>query len=71
MRILGKRRAKLDDKSEKFIIIGYDNSKGYKMYNPNNIRIVINRDVIFYEQREWDFGFNINDFNFYPFEKDK
>ncbi|KAK9195225.1 hypothetical protein WN943_003345 [Citrus x changshan-huyou] len=41
----GKRRAKLDDKSEKFIIIGYDNSKGYKMYNPNNIRIVINRDL--------------------------
>ncbi|KAH9669728.1 hypothetical protein KPL70_021911 [Citrus sinensis] len=35
-------RAKLDDKSEKFIFIGYDNnSKGYKLYNPNNGKIVI------------------------------
>ena len=40
-------RAKLDDKSEKFIFIGYDNnSKGYKLYNPNNKKIVINRDVV-------------------------
>ncbi|KAH9752860.1 hypothetical protein KPL71_014876 [Citrus sinensis] len=38
-------RAKLDDKSEKFIFIGYDNnSKGYKLYNPNNGKIVISRD---------------------------
>ncbi|KAH9650220.1 hypothetical protein KPL70_026283 [Citrus sinensis] len=34
-------RAKLDDKSEKFIFIGYDNnSKGYKLYNPNNGKII-------------------------------
>ncbi|KAH9706546.1 hypothetical protein KPL70_012251 [Citrus sinensis] len=39
-------RAKLDDKSEKFIFIGYDNnSKGYKLYNPNNGKIVISRDI--------------------------
>ncbi|KAE8721075.1 hypothetical protein F3Y22_tig00016885pilonHSYRG00007 [Hibiscus syriacus] len=32
-----ERRMKLDDKSESFIFIGYDaNSKGYKLYNPNN-----------------------------------
>ncbi|KAH9715667.1 hypothetical protein KPL71_021147 [Citrus sinensis] len=37
-----KSRAKLDDKSEKFIFIGYDNnSKGYKLYNLNNEKIVI------------------------------
>ncbi|KAH9726094.1 hypothetical protein KPL70_008130 [Citrus sinensis] len=36
-------RTKLDDKSEKFIFIGYDNnSKGYKLYNPNNGKIPVN-----------------------------
>ena len=44
-------RAKLDEKSEKFIFICYDNnSKGYKLYNPNNGKIVINQDVVFYEE---------------------
>ncbi|KAE8697001.1 hypothetical protein F3Y22_tig00110637pilonHSYRG00668 [Hibiscus syriacus] len=41
-----ERRTKLDDKSESFIFIGYDaNSKGYKLYNPNNKKFVISRDV--------------------------
>ena len=64
-------RAKLDDKSEKFIFIGYDNnSKGYKLYNPNNGKIVINRDVVFDEEGEWDFGSSVDDFNFFPIEED-
>ncbi|KAH9650236.1 hypothetical protein KPL70_026291 [Citrus sinensis] len=50
-------RAKLDDKSEKFIFIGYDNnSKGYKLYNPNNGKIVISRDAVFNKEEELDFG---------------
>ncbi|KAE8676644.1 hypothetical protein F3Y22_tig00111582pilonHSYRG00249 [Hibiscus syriacus] len=41
-----ERRTKLGDKSESFIFIGYDaNSKGYKLYNPNNKKFVISRDV--------------------------
>ena len=37
-----ERRAKLDDKSERFIFIGYDlSSKGYKLYNPNNKKMII------------------------------
>ena len=37
--IPNERRTKLDDKSERFIFIGYgSSSKGYKLYNPNNIR---------------------------------
>ena len=48
-----ERRTKLDDKSEKFIFIGYDtNSKGYKLYNPKNGKTVINRDVTFNEEGE-------------------
>ncbi|KAH9670910.1 hypothetical protein KPL70_017154 [Citrus sinensis] len=46
-------RAKLDDKSEKFIFIGYDNnSKGYKLYNPNNGKIVISRDIKQVEEQQ-------------------
>ena len=51
--VLDERRAKLDDKNEKFIFIGYNNnSKGYKLYNPNSGKVVISRDVIFYEEGE-------------------
>ena len=35
----------LDDKREKYIFVGYDSSsKGYKLYNQNNGKI-ISRDV--------------------------
>ena len=65
-----KKRTKLDDKSESFIFIGYDaNSKGYKLFNPNNKKVVISRDVVFDEEGLWDFGSHIDDFNFsHPFE---
>ncbi|KAH9670830.1 hypothetical protein KPL70_017126 [Citrus sinensis] len=66
-----ENRAKLDDKSEKFIFIGYDNnSKGYKLYNPNNGKIMISRDVVFDKEGEWDFGSGVDDFNFFPIEED-
>jgi len=40
--ILDERRAKLDDKNEIFIFIGYDSSsKGYKLYNLNNKKKVV------------------------------
>ena len=43
-----KKRTKLDDKSEKYVFVGYDSrSKGYKLYNPNSRKIVISRDVEF------------------------
>ncbi|KAM1171417.1 hypothetical protein ACFX2G_022142 [Malus domestica] len=62
-----ERRTKLDDKSEKFIFIGYDtNSKGYKLYNPNNGKTVISRNVMFDEEGEWDFGSHASDLRFFP-----
>jgi len=43
-----EKRNKMDDKSEKYIFIDYDsNSKGYKLYNLNSGKTIINRDVIF------------------------
>ena len=68
-----ERRTKLDDKSESFIFIGYDaNSKGYKLYNPHNKKIVISRDVVFDEEGEWDFNSHADNFNFFPqFKEDE
>jgi len=43
-------RCKLDDKSEKCIIVGYTTrSKAYKPHNPVNGKVLVSRDVIFDE----------------------
>ena len=48
--VLDEKRTKLDDKSEKYVFVGYDSrSKGYKLYNPNSRKIFISRDVEFDE----------------------
>ena len=52
-----EKRTKLDDKSEKYVFVGYDSrSKGYKLYNPNSRKIVISRDVEFDEEDCWDWS---------------
>ncbi|KAG7565068.1 Zinc finger CCHC-type superfamily [Arabidopsis suecica] len=67
-----EKRSKLDDKSEKYIFIGYDNnSKGYKLYNPDTKKTIISRNVVFDEEGEWDWKSNEEDYNFFPhFEED-
>ncbi|CAJ2639360.1 unnamed protein product [Trifolium pratense] len=67
-----EKRSKLDDKSEKYIFIGYDaNSKGYKLYNPDTGKTIISRNVIFDEEGEWDWKKSNRDYNFFPqFEED-
>ncbi|GJR15369.1 retrovirus-related pol polyprotein from transposon TNT 1-94, partial [Tanacetum coccineum] len=50
-----QRRTKLDDKSKKFVFIGYDEkTKGYKLMDPINKKVMVNRDVIVEEDYEWD-----------------
>ncbi|KAK3030461.1 hypothetical protein RJ639_039146 [Escallonia herrerae] len=45
---------KLDDKSEKFVFIGYSQeSKGYKLYNPVDKKLKVSRDVTFDEKSSW------------------
>ena len=62
-----ERRTKLDDKSEWYIFIDYStHSKGYKLYNPNNKKFVISRDVMFDEEGEWEFYSSTDEFNFFP-----
>lgn len=63
-----QKRSKLDDKSERYVFIGYDSrSKGYKLYNPSKEKIIISRDVEFDEKGAWDWGVQEEDYNFLPF----
>ncbi|KAK2986104.1 hypothetical protein RJ640_024603 [Escallonia rubra] len=49
------QRKKLDDKSEKFIFIGYNQqSKWCKVYNPVDKKMKVSRDVTFNEKSSWD-----------------
>ncbi|KAJ8714429.1 hypothetical protein PYW07_002654 [Mythimna separata] len=46
-----EKRKKWDKKSEKCILLGYpENTKGYRLYNPETKKILISRDVIIIEQ---------------------
>ncbi|GKD67977.1 retrovirus-related pol polyprotein from transposon TNT 1-94 [Tanacetum coccineum] len=50
-----QRRTKLDDRRKKFVFIRYDEKiKGYKLMDPINKKVVVNRDVIVDEACEWD-----------------
>nr|GEU61793.1 retrovirus-related Pol polyprotein from transposon TNT 1-94 [Tanacetum cinerariifolium] len=50
-----QRRLKLDDKSKKHVLVGYDKqSKGYKLYNSVTRKVVVSRDVEFDEDGSWD-----------------
>lgn len=58
----------MDDKSEKYIFIGYDsNSKGYKLCNPNTRKTISNQDIIFNEEGEWDWGPHNENYNFFTY----
>jgi len=49
-----EHRKKLDPKSEPCIFIGYyEIIKSYRLYNLKTHKVVISRDVIFYEGRAW------------------
>ena len=71
MHVPNEQRSKLEDKSQKYIFIGYDaNSKGYKLYNPNIGKTIISRDVILNEEEEWDCGKWNEDYYFLPYFKE-
>ena len=52
-------RRKLDDKLSQMILVGYHSIRGYKLFDPVKKQIVISRDVIIYEFKEWDWTDNI------------
>ena len=60
----------LDGKREKYIFVGYDSSsKGYKLYNPNNGKI-ISRDVKFNEE-VWDWSVQEDEYETLPLNEEK
>jgi transposase InsO family protein len=57
MHVPDQERSKLDDKSEKYVFIGYDPSfKGYKLYNPSTKKVIVSRDVEFDEEGIWNWN---------------
>jgi len=56
-KILDARRTKLDDKSKKCIFIEYgDRRMGYKLYNPITKKVIMSKDVIFEEDKTWQWN---------------
>ncbi|GAU48606.1 hypothetical protein TSUD_327180 [Trifolium subterraneum] len=56
------KRGKLDDKSFPCIMLGIsDESKGYRLFNPKTKRIVVSKDVVFEEEKSWDWGQNFKE----------
>ena len=49
-----EKRKKFDDKGVKCIFIGYSpESKGYRLYDPLNNKMILSRDVEFLENQSW------------------
>ncbi|RVX14481.1 Retrovirus-related Pol polyprotein from transposon RE1 [Vitis vinifera] len=57
----GVKRDKLDKKAEPGVFIGYSNSsKAYRIFQPQNGKILVSRDVKFMEDRQWNWEESIN-----------
>lgn len=57
------RRAKLDDKSRNYVLFGVSaESKGYKLYDPLNKKVIISRDVVFEEEKKWNWDESYQEF---------
>lgn len=52
--VLDKLRRKLDNKLSQMIPVGYHSTGGYRLFDPLNKQIVVKRDVIVDELKEWD-----------------
>ena len=49
------KRTKLDCRSVKCVFVGVsEESKGYRLFNPVMKKVIVSRDVIFEEEKQWD-----------------
>uniref|UniRef100_A0A2N9ICE2 Integrase catalytic domain-containing protein n=1 Tax=Fagus sylvatica TaxID=28930 RepID=A0A2N9ICE2_FAGSY len=73
MHVPDQERSKLDDKSEKYVFIGYDpSSKGYKLYNPSTKKVIVSRDVEFDEEGIWNWNTQEEEkYDFFPFPEEE
>lgn len=52
-----QRKTKLEDKSKKYIFIGYnERTKGYKLLDPTSKKVIVSRDVRINEASKWDWN---------------
>ena len=50
-----ERRTKLDNRTISCVLLGVsEESKGYRLFDPVAKRVVVSRDVIFEEEKQWD-----------------
>lgn len=55
VKVVGPGQNKLSDRSSKMIFIGYEiGTKGYRFFNRATSKLVVSRDVIFEENKPWD-----------------
>ncbi|KAL6286215.1 hypothetical protein ACE6H2_010605 [Prunus campanulata] len=60
-RIPDEKRKKLDDKGEKCVFLGISEvSKAYKLFNPVSKKIIISRDVVFDEEKTWNWSDDVS-----------
>jgi hypothetical protein len=54
---IGPGVSKLSDRSKPMVFLGYEpGTKGYRAFDPTTIKLHISRDVVFEEQRAWDWS---------------
>ncbi|KAG6525725.1 hypothetical protein ZIOFF_015692 [Zingiber officinale] len=57
-----QHKTKLEDRSKKYIFIGYDEkSKAYKLFDPVNKKVVVSRDVHMEESMAWNWSNSIEE----------
>lgn len=57
VKTVGPGSSKLTDRSVRGVFLGYEpGSKAYRVYDPVNDKLLVSRDVVFDEQRPWDWG---------------
>ncbi|KAF8725661.1 hypothetical protein HU200_020204 [Digitaria exilis] len=53
----GGHLKKLDDRSKAMVFLGYEpGTKAYRLYDPGADRVHVSRDVVFQEERAWDWS---------------
>jgi hypothetical protein len=51
------KKTKLDNKSISCVLLGVsEESKAYKMYDPISQKIIVSRDVVFEEDKHWNWN---------------
>ncbi|XP_073222583.1 uncharacterized protein [Cicer arietinum] len=49
-----QNRKKLDDRAEQMVLLGYDATEAYMLYDPNKNKLVISMDILIDESKGWD-----------------